>query len=108
MSRELTAEEVQEKFLKHIWALIEYWESNKDRPDARGKLEGLAFSILTVIDGESIAMPGFFLAPDPHPEDKPYNESRGENWFPENDIELVGDISGNLHEEFHKFDPRQT
>lgn len=92
-TRALTEEEVRNLFLEHIKNMIEYWLA-ENRTEKR-KLEGLAFSILVAIDGET-DLPAFKLIPDPHPEDKQDHIDNGENWFPD-DI----DIAGCLHELFY-------
>jgi len=98
-SREYTQKEVEEQFTTYITSCIHYWENEKRVPDIRGKLKGLAHSILVGIDGESLNLPKFILAPDPHPDDKPDNTRQGRNYFPENHKSKVKcNISGELHE----------
>lgn len=96
MSREYTKDEVRAKFLNHVWSLIDYWEAEDRISSNRGKLEGLAFSMLVLLDGGT-SLPGFRVLPDPHPDDKQYHQGRGEDYFPEATI----DIAGGLHELFH-------
>ena len=93
--REYTEDEVREKFLKHIIDLIGYWHNLPAEKTMRERMEGLAFSILVSLDGESLAVPAFQVIPAPHPDDKDYLQSIGENWFPHN-----CDISGCLHDTF--------
>lgn len=101
-SREYTEEEIRHQYLKLVWSYIEYWLALPDKT-CRQRLEGLAFSLLVIIDGES-ELPGFILAPFPHPDDKEYRKSKGQNWFPENpEVEVKGDIAGSLHELFHSY-----
>jgi len=105
--REYTREEVKEKFLKYIWGLIEYWEKETNRSDLRKQMEGLAFSILVLLDGGSIVLPGFIVCPYPAPEDKDYCKDQGCNWFPESHELLPKcDIGGGLHEWFNKYNPK--
>lgn len=102
MSRELTEDEVRKQFLKLVWDYIEYWDKLPDKT-CRERLEGLAFGMLVILDGESAELPGFVVAPDPHPDDKEYHKERGENWFPENhESDTNCDIGGCLHELFFK------
>ena len=99
--REFSEEEVQDMFLSYVKVLIDYWEKVESEPSVKGKLEGLAFSILSTIDGSSVALPSFILAPLPAPEDKLYLIANGENYFPENHkFKVKCDISGSLHEKF--------
>lgn len=95
MSREKTKQEMQEEFVSYIHDLIGYWKTEKRTPDLEGKLEGLAFSILTAIDGEAMALPGYKLSPLMADGDKEYFISRDEDYYPEDT-----DIAGNLHEIF--------
>jgi hypothetical protein len=81
--RVFTKEEVLNDFMDGIRSLVDYWSSEdyvKDR-DQRYRLQGLAHSILTLIDGLSSDNPGFNLVVNVHPEDKEYNIKRGENYY---------------------------
>lgn len=99
-SQEYTMEEVREMFLERIWDYIYYWDKI-EKETCREKLEGLAFGILVILDGGT-RLPGFIVAPCPHPDDKEYSEDIGENWFPQNQKPNVAcDIAGSLHELFH-------
>lgn len=103
MAKEKTIEEIRQEFLKYVAESCRSWNDVEGK-DTLGKLEGLAFSILVAIDGESCAVPGFILAPHPHPEDKEYNQKRCQDWYPENhESNIKADIAGNLHHEFNKF-----
>jgi len=42
-------------FLNHCWELIEYWDTETTTTSQRQRLEGLAFSILTALDGMALA-----------------------------------------------------
>lgn len=99
--RELSRDEVQKKFLDYVRNCIDWWEHETRVTSIHDKLEGLAFSIMVALDGES-TLPGFIVAPRPHQEDKAYNISNEENWYPENhhlDELIRADIGGNLHEQ---------
>lgn len=92
--RAWTEDETREKFLAYILALINYWDTQAPESyDCRAKLEGLAFSILSTLDGGSIELPGFTVSPAPHESDREWHIGLGENWFDES-----VDISGCLHE----------
>lgn len=100
--KELTEEEVRAKVLEHVWELIQYWEKESSRTDSKGKLQGLAFSMLSMLDGDSMGIPKFIVAPDPHPKDKAYHKKEGEDWFPDNSkVNIKADLGGSLHEHFH-------
>lgn len=105
MAREMTDDEVRAAFVRHVWVMVEYWLREDREPDVRGKLAGLAFSILAAIDG-SAAIPGFALAPTPHADDAAFAASEGADWFPSAG-DVPHDIAGGLHEIFHAADPRR-
>jgi hypothetical protein len=105
--RQYTVDEVREIFIRQIWTELEWWEKESRAPSLREKLEGLAFSMLVTLDGES-ACPGFHVVPCVAPEDKDYYISQGENWYPElpkEEAAKMCDIGGSLHEVFHSLNP---
>ena len=114
--RELTEDEVQENFLNAIRSLIQYWSSlrryhRNGEDDIGWRVEGMAFSILSILDGESVDLPGFIIAPDPHPDDKEDDRESGENWYPENDkilSKVKANISGSLHGLLRPYEHRPT
>ena len=102
--RELTPEQVEDRFLEHVRVMVEYWAGEGASNVAaeqthRDRLEGLAHSMLATIDGSSMALPRFVLAPHPHPDDRQFHLDEGENYYPENHTaDVKADISGGLHE----------
>lgn len=111
MAREWRPDEVRDEFLQHVHSLTRYWEtvrpSDHREYTVRDRLEGLAFSIMTALDGCS-HLPGFIVAPCPHESDKPYHEQEGSNWYPENlDCNVVCDIGGGLHEHLVKHQKKE-
>jgi len=106
--RSLTNEEIRDIVLDQMWALVDYWAAEAREIDKREKLAGLAFSILAMLDGSSIAIPAFRICTAPHSDDQEYHKKRGENWFPNNsDVEMEGEITElPLHEFWHRRDPR--
>lgn len=104
MCREYTVGEIRKQFLEHIRGLVNYWDGIPEKTITE-KLEGLAFSILVVLDGGAMGLPGFIVAPIPHPSDKQFHVEEGEDYYPDNyEIEgrIKGDIAGELHELFLK------
>lgn len=94
MSREYTEGEVKYNFIKHVVELINYWEMHGE--SKRDALEGLAFSILSTIDGSAADLPAFILAPDTNSEEYvEYCIKEGIDYYPSIDIR------GSLHEYFH-------
>ena len=100
--REYTDEEVREKLIKHLWSVLDYWLYETRTPDLRGKMEGLMFTILSTLDGSSMAVPGFSIIPSVHEDDKEHHKKFGENWY--NDER---DIGGYLHELLNKYGPTE-
>lgn len=99
--RAYTPEEVRERFLNNVIGMIAYWngEGGSNVPkdsSSRHRLEGLAHSILVMIDGGNGFMPSFDLSPSPHPDDKQYYKDNGENWYEPDQV--MNDCQ--LHEEF--------
>ena len=74
--------------------VAKYWSRVENHTDLE-KLEGLVFSFLCLIDGVSGEMPAFELYPAPHPSDKEFHISEGENYW-DKDLSLHGD--NYLHE----------
>ena len=97
-SRAVTKEEMREDFLKQVRNIVDWWK-NESRVDVDGRIEGVAFSILVLIDGEHAMFPGMDLVMRPHPDDKDYHEKNGENWIPDG---LVINDGVALHEEFQQ------
>lgn len=91
-AREYTQQEVRDNFLRHVRAIVDYWSNQPGKP--RDHISGCAFSILVALDGGSAEFPGFRVIPYPHPDDKSYCQSQGENWYPNDGC----DIAGCLHE----------
>ena len=92
--RAYTEKEVREHFLNHVRNMIRYWHGETQATTTLDKMEGLAFSILSCIDGCSMALPGFKMTPNPDKSDKQYSIDNGENWYPTNI-----DIAGSLHDQ---------
>jgi hypothetical protein len=95
--RAYTIDECRDMFLDQIRALADYW-ATVEQPDGprttRERLDGLAFSVLVMLDGCS-SLPGFQVIPAPHPSDREFCASEGENWWPDDQ-----DIGGGLHDQW--------
>jgi hypothetical protein len=87
--------------LRHISALVDWWNQEERAPSAAEKLEGLAFSIMVALDGYAGALPRFIITTSPHESDKEYNQTNGNNWWP------VGADIGPLHEHWHSVRKQQ-
>lgn len=104
----ITRDESRYLLLKHVADLVTYWENEERHPSSREKLEGLAFSILSGLDGCSMGLPGFFLVPNATEEDVAYAIKQGFDWHrapSEKESEILNDldIGGSLHEEIHRY-----
>lgn len=82
MSRAKTKEEVRKEFINKVNSIVEYWsdECVGNCDPSKDAAEGVAFSIMTLIDG-CTELPSFDLIPCPHPEDKQYNIDNGNDWY---------------------------
>ena len=96
MSHAITKSEAKALFLQHLRDVAQYWDSQK--MTSTEKLDGLAFSVLTLLDGSTMVLPAMDLVLRPHPEDKEYRQTRDENWF-ENGMAINDDAM--LHEEWY-------
>jgi hypothetical protein len=86
--------------------LVEYWDTLKCDKTQRERLEGLAFSILSTIDGCSMNLPQFLLVPNPHSTDKEWRIAEHyENYFPEPQ-DVKHNIAGTLHDAWFTSKPR--
>lgn len=78
--RAKTKEEVREELLAHIRQLAGYWATIPGKTE-RERCDGLAFSILVIFDGQTMALPAMNLSLSPHPDNKEFNRSEGEDWY---------------------------
>ena len=100
--REIKKEEARKMFLGTVLGIAQHWANESRETDVQKKCEGVAFSIMSLLDGCNGNLPGFLLIPCPHPDDKEFMKSEGDDWFkevPENVVDY--DIGGNrLHDLF--------
>jgi hypothetical protein len=100
--RAYTSEEVRNKLLAHIRMMVKYWADDRvlhsTQRTTERRLEGLAFSILAMLDGCSNDLPAFTLIPSPHPDDKQYHIENDENWFESEPLNFM------LHEFYYEHD----
>lgn len=86
MPKVKTKEELREEFLNGVRGIVQYW---LDAPhmDEKGRCEGVAFSILTMLDGGSGAFPcSIDLVARPHPDDKEFNIKEGNDYIEDGTI----------------------
>jgi hypothetical protein len=94
--RAYTAEELRNNVLNHVRLMVEYWATLPGL-DERSRCDGVAFSILTMIDG-SADQPPMALVALSSDEDKQYSVEKGENWV-EHGTVINDDVM--LHEEYN-------
>lgn len=97
---EYTEDEIKEKLIKHFWFLLEYWEDLPDKT-THERMSGMLHSLLASLDGSSMEVPGFKIIPIGSKENTEFHKKFGENWYPEEDI----DIGGGLHEIMYNYGP---
>lgn len=104
--RELTEEEMRKRFLNQVQGIVDFWLRDSRQETVREKLEGVAFSILTILDGESGDLPGFHVTPSTTKEDQEFWKSIGEDWWASTPKEILNnlkvDLAGSLHDEYCK------
>lgn len=96
--REYTEAEIREIFLRSVWDRIRYWDD--DRFSRNKALSGLAFSILSMIDGCSLDIPPYKISPIMDHDGYNFDIENGNNLYP---ITEEIDIGGSLHELFYTF-----
>lgn len=93
-----TQEEMLEMFIDAVDGVVEYW-ANTNGSD-KNKCEGVAFSIMNIIDGTSGAFPcSIDLRLAPHPDNKEYRISQNES-FVEDGMIMNSDCL--IHERFNR------
>ena len=107
--RAYTKEECIDEFLHHLAGIARYWAEDVESKTPLERCNGVAFSFLCVLDGVSMGYPALDVALSPHPDDKEFHQSEGENWYEPGMIINDQDM---LHERWHKIasarDPGQT
>lgn len=95
-------EEIKEQFLQRTLEIANYWISLEDKTKEES-VKGAIFSILAMIDGCNVDIPGFILAPLTSRENQEYALKNGEKYYLLNDSERIfNDIAGSLHDRFSK------
>lgn len=109
--REYTVEECREQFLQYIRELVRDRATSEIPKDVRARFKnpedeilyrcrGVAFHILTLLDGCACDMPYYRVVVDGSDENEiAWSRENGKNWWPEADISSAVE----LHQEFaHK------
>lgn len=79
MSKPISKEQLRENLLKQVRMYAHTWASYPDKTPQE-RCDGVAFSILALLDGSDIELPTFDLVARPHPDDKAYQQKRREDW----------------------------
>ncbi|MBD3261177.1 MAG: hypothetical protein GF334_05760 [Candidatus Altiarchaeales archaeon] len=104
--REMTVEECREIFMRQVASIAAYWARVPGRTDLE-KCNGVAFSILSMLDGSNVDIPAFDLIPSPHGSDEEFHRDEGENWWPRapdevrETLPIINDTM--LHEMWHRY-----
>lgn len=100
--RQLTEEEIRAEFLGKVADMSVYWARQGGTPQEVA--DRVAYGMLRLLCGDSGDIPRFALVADPHPEDKAYRQSEGDDWYPEMGELPEGavDITSNLYYEFQQ------
>lgn len=97
MSRAMTADELRKEVLDHCRVMALYWAYTAPVQSVEERVDGMAFSIFTMLDGGAGSLPAFDLVARPHPDDKAFYEAEDEDWI--EDGTVIND-DAILHEEW--------
>ena len=98
MSKEITKENARTIFLENVRVIARYWATTRDGGDVANRCDGVAFSILSLIDGCS-SMPSMDIVLRPHPDDMEFCKSEGMDWYVDG---MAINDNCLLHEFFHQ------
>jgi hypothetical protein len=95
--RAKTVEEVRAEFIQRVKAIANHWATEQEPMSLKFRCDGVASSILALIDGAYLGFPAIDMMAAPHDEDKEFSIENGENWYEKNQV--FNDCQ--LHEMFH-------
>ena len=75
-----TVEQTREDFLGTVHRIADYWASCSNRTPQQ-YCDGVAFSILTLLDGCHAGFPATNISVQPHEEDEDFCKSIGDDWY---------------------------
>lgn len=75
-----TVESVRQEVMDYVKALVKYWSEQNDKTNLE-RCEGLAFSILVMIDGGTFPLPAMDLVLRPHFDDKQFCIETFKDWY---------------------------
>ena len=79
MSKAKAVEEVQKELIGQIKCISSYWANLPNKTD-KERCDGVAFSILNILDGTS-SLPAFDLLVSPHEGDKQFHIDNGDDYY---------------------------
>lgn len=99
--RAYTKEEARQHILDHVRWIVQHWATLEVGPHIEpltieSRCDGVAFSILAMLDGVACTVPGVDMTLGVHPDDEADCRENGQNWY------VPGmAIDGMLHEHFY-------
>lgn len=94
--RAYTSDELRDRLLDHVRTITEFWADPKLDRDIQERCNGVAFSILAMLDGSSEGIPCVDLVFQPTDAAKDYDIKQGQNW-----IEPGTVVADTLHDHFY-------
>lgn len=97
-------EECVNQYVKAVWDDVNYWQRlyAVDQRDPIECMSGLAFSILSMLDGSRVDIPGVHMIPMSTDDDVEYLQHNGRRYYnPVLSNRFEGDVGGYLHELWH-------
>ena len=79
-TRAKTVEEVRNEFLDCIRSIANFWADVSGKT-SQEMCNGLAFSILALLDGCNVGYPAMDISLSPHVSDKEYYQKNGDDWY---------------------------
>lgn len=80
MNKAHSIDDVKIQLISSIKHICHYWASLPNKSDI-DRCEGVAFSILNIIDGTSSGLPSMDLVLRPHPDDMKFNLDNGNDYY---------------------------
>lgn len=79
MSKPISKEQLRGQFLNSVRMYSREWASYENKTPLQ-RCDGLAFSIMALLDGSDVELPAFDLVARPHPDNEAYNKAHGQDW----------------------------
>jgi hypothetical protein len=96
-----TTDEIRQNFLREIRRKVKYWAAVDDK-NTNERLDGLAFSILSMLDGGVDNIPPFIVTPISSEEKRIDAIQNGQKYYVGTNSNMVtNDIAGILHEQYY-------